>query len=200
MVPGGAVAGHGVGAFCMDRTEVTVAAYRGCVNGAACADQRTQFWSGQDQGAGACNLGRSGVDDHPMNCVDQTNATRFCEWRSARLPTEWEWQFAAQGSDGRTYPWGSAEPSNQLCWSGVQRRSGTCTVGSFAAGRSPFELEDMAGNVWEWTSTNEGESRVNRGGSWDNVLPSQVRAAHRDWSAPADRIVLLGFRCARGAM
>ena len=199
-VPGGTVDGHGVEGFCLDRTEVTVAAYRGCVDAGACADQRTGFWLGQEQAAAACNLGRTGVDDHPMNCVDQTNATRFCEWRTARLPTEWEWQFAAQGTDGRTYPWGSAEPSNQLCWSGVNPRSGTCAVGSFPAGRSPYGAEDMSGNVWEWTSTAEGADRVIRGGAWYDRDAAWVRAAARDTYAPANRFNLLGFRCARGAL
>ena len=175
--------------FCMDRTEVTVAAYRACVNAGACAPPENDEYRN--------NWVQSGRDQHPVNYVDAAQADAFCAWRGGRLPTEAEWQFAAQGPDGRTYPWGEDAPSSQLCWN---RQDGTCSVGSFPAGQSPFGLDDMAGNVWEWTSSSENSNRVLRGGGWVSNDAARVRAADRIGLAPSVRRNFLGFRCARGAL
>ena len=196
MVPvsAGTVDGHAVGAFCIDQTEVTVASYRECVTANVCGNT--------DRFGETCNYGRGGADDHPMNCVDWNNAVRYCEWRRGRLPTEWEWQFAAQGPDGREYPWGNEPPSNQLCWwtRGTPRR-GTCMVGSFPIGHSPFGAEDMAGNVSEWTSTVDRrlqDSRVHRGGCWGDSAATMIRSGNRLTVPPTSRHNCTGFRCARG--
>ena len=180
--------------FYMDKTEVTVSAYDACVSAGACTKP------GTDEG---CNEGVSGRGNHPINCVDWDQATKYCASVGKRLPTEEEWQYAAQGPDGREYPWGNAAPSNQLCWDGEGstlgkgNRESTCAVGSFPSGNSPFGLSDMSGNVWEWTSSKEGGARVNRGGGGASGIPSRVRAANRNWSAPSDRSNNLGFRCSR---
>jgi serine/threonine protein kinase len=175
--------------FCMDRTEVTVAAYRACPSCTA-------------PGVGGyCNWGASGRDDHPVNCVDATQADAYCAWRGGRLPTEQEWQFAAQGPDGRTFPWGEATPSNQLCWNRYDhvRRlgQGTCATASFPSGRSPFGLDDMSGNVWEWTSSAEDAYRVFRGGCWDFRLPVGLRVTARQRYFPSAQVNNIGFRCVR---
>lgn len=188
-IPGGTVDGHVVGAFCIDRTEVTVAAYRTC---ASCSAPNTPDISPE------CNWGREGAEDHPVNCLNWDQAVAFCRSRGGRLPTEWEWQFAAQGTDGREYPWGNNAPSNQLCWSGVTQRGRTCAVGSFPSGRSPFGAEDMAGNVWEWTSAVDGTSSFCGGGSWGDTDPARVRASDRQPYPSWNRHWCLGFRCARG--
>ncbi len=180
--------------FSMDKTEVTVTAYDACVSAGGC----TKANMGDD-----CNEGVSGRGNHPINCVDWDQATKYCASVGKRLPTEEEWQYAAQGDDGREYPWGNAAPSNQLCWDGEGstlgkgNRQSTCAVGSFPSGNSPFGLSDMSGNVWEWTSSKEKDARVRRGGSWDVGSPSDVRAASRIRGAPSNRYGRLGFRCSR---
>ncbi|MFT3764563.1 MAG: SUMF1/EgtB/PvdO family nonheme iron enzyme [Minicystis sp.] len=139
-------------AFCIDVTEVTVAAYRACVDAGVCTTK------GLDE-YGPCNWGALGRDRHPINCLSWHQAARYCSHVGKRLPSEEEWFHAAYGGDGRAYPWGNDAPSGQLCWDGEgnalgkgKRAGTTCPVGSYPAGRSPFGLEDMAGNVWEWTT------------------------------------------------
>jgi formylglycine-generating enzyme required for sulfatase activity len=104
-------------------------------------------------------------------------------------------------------------PAGQVCWNGegnnVGRgaRKSTCEVGSFPAGKSPFGLLDMAGNVMEWTSSGYSDdydrdrsegTRVVRGGSWEHGNPNSVRAALRTRSGVESRVRhLVGFRCAQ---
>ena len=194
--------------YCMDLTEVTVAAYRGC-NATGC----TAPTSG-----GAYNWGVTGRDNHPINGVDWNQSRAYCQWRGGDLPTEAQWEYAARGSDvaNHIYPWGNAAPASQLCWSGVTGRSTTCPVQSYPSGNSPFGLFDMAGNVWEWTrdfdasytsaaaidpiGPTSGTPRVARGGSWSSTTASGVRAAYRDGYTPSVRSNYFGFRCARGAI
>ncbi len=191
-----------VAAFAIDRTEVTTAAYRACVASGGCtATARGAY----------CNLGHAGTDGQPINCVDFAQASAFCARRSLRLPTEEEWEYAARGDDGRTYPWGEATPRSQLCWdgpgseAGERQRRGTCDVGAHAGGRSPFGLEDMAGNVWEWTSDfytpGYGKPptnlRVIRGGTWFGYDRADVRASLRFRVFATARDYGIGFRCAK---
>ena len=102
-----------VAAFCMDPTEVTVAAYKGCTS---CSAPST---------SGACTWGVAGRDNHPINCVDWNQATAFCSAVGKRLPTEEEWEYAARGTPAWKFPWGNTPPSNQLCWDGEGNDLGT---------------------------------------------------------------------------
>jgi formylglycine-generating enzyme required for sulfatase activity len=181
-----------VAPFDIDTNLVTVAEYTHCVDEAMCpapvADQPT------------CNYGHPDRGNHPMNCVDYTQASSYCRANAKRLPSEEEWEFAARGgTEERTYPWGNAEPAQQLCWSGITKRTGTCPVGSFVAGA--FGLHDMAGNVWEWTqsafSPERKDARVCRGGGWPDARALDFRGAYRDAHAPSNRDSDLGFRCVR---
>lgn len=205
--------------YCMDRTEVTVGAYGQCVSSGSCPAAPVIRQT--------CNGSREDRLEHPANCVNWTMAHGYCRWRGGRLPTEAEWEFAARGADGRTYPWGNQAPSARLLnafgsendfrypmYTGSDGWPFTAPVGSFPAGASPFGVLDMAGNVLEWTSdwhggyasaaaTNPsgpstGSQRVARGGDWDSVHAAWVRASSRLGYGPAGRLSNIGFRCARG--
>jgi sulfatase modifying factor 1 len=179
---------------CLDITEVTVAAYGRCVASGKCTKP--------DEGE-YCNEGKEGRGSHPVNCVDLAQAKAYCKSVGKRLPTEWEWEWAARGRDeGRTYPWGKQAPS---CARAVMDDGGdgcgkdrTWPVGSKPNGNSRDGLKDMAGNVYEWTSSKyDSDFTVIRGGSWSHVDPIWFRAAYRNRYTPAARIFYLGFRCAR---
>jgi formylglycine-generating enzyme required for sulfatase activity len=219
-----------VEAYCMDTTEVTVSAYEACVKAGSCSADKLneQFWDNKSQGVSEyCNWGKPEKGTHPINCVDWTQATAYCGWAKKRLPTEEEWEYAAKGTDGRKYPWGNEAPGPTLLnacgseckamgakkgqtwktmYDGDDGWPSTAPVGSYKAGASPFGVLDLAGNVWEWTSSGYSKDysnsraddrRVSRGGGWSFNVASGVRAADRSRVAPADRSVRLGFRCAR---
>jgi len=183
-----------VSAFAIDGTEVTVEAYRECVRAGRCKEPGT---------GRSCNWGRGDREGHPANCVDWNQATAYCAWKGKRLPTEWEWEKAARGTDGRKYPWGNEQVS---CRQAVIRQGGTACgrgnttfkVASKPLGVSPYGAHDMIGNVWEWTSSQYPGStnRVVRGGSWRR-LPRSARASDRAASAPVYRSNNIGFRCAQ---
>jgi formylglycine-generating enzyme required for sulfatase activity len=178
-----------VAPFALDLTEVTVDAYGKCVSAGRCS---------MPDGGNFCNWGVSGKGRHPINCVDWNQATAYCQWAGKRLPTEPEWEWAARGqARGTKYPWGNDTPGAKACWN--RGGQGTCDVGGFPSGDAPSGIHDLAGNVWEWTSTVHGSSaRVSRGGGWRNSSPWWLRAANGDGYDPSDRFDFLGFRCARG--
>lgn len=182
---------HDIADFCLDITEVTTAAYGLCVDMGDCAapDESTN-----------CNWNEAGKDDHPVNCVLAYDADAYCAWAGKELPDEWAWEWAARSRDmGWTYAWGDEAPGDtHACWSGgMNPPAGTCEVGSFPAGASVDGVLDLAGNVWEWTSTMNDQSRAIRGGGWTNVNASNLAASFRHDSNPSFRTINFGFRCAR---
>ncbi len=167
-------------------------------------------------------------DRHPVVYVSSAEAIKFCQWLSGRerrryrLPTEAEWEYAARGEDQRKYPWGDKEGRGDLAnfadkntafaWSDSTIDDGyaeSSPVGAFPLGASPFGIEDMAGNVWEWCldfienyrgtpkvnprGPASGVKRVYRGGSWKSRFNS-LRATTRGSNVPNYTCNDLGFR------
>ncbi|MDB5959385.1 MAG: sulfatase-modifying factor protein, partial [Massilia sp.] len=152
---------------------------------------------------------QAGWDNKPVTWVSIEDARAYSAWAGKRLPHEWEWQYAAQGSDGRLYPWGDAWAEN--CAPATNRGRNLlppADVDAHPAGASPFGVMDMVGNVWQWTDEYQDEhtrAACLRGGS--SYLPQTSHwyfpQAHRLdqhgkylLMAPCkDRAGTLGFRC-----
>ena len=156
---------------------------------------------------------KPGSERQPVTWVSLDDARAYAKWAGARLPHEWEWQYAAQGSDGRAYPWG-----NEWKDSAVPKRetgralTSPSPVGTHPEGASAFGVEDMVGNVWQWTDEYQDEhtrAAVLRGGSYYQpggaiwYFPQAYRLdEHGKYllMAPAkDRSGTVGFRCAQDA-
>jgi len=167
-------------------------------------------------------------DNHPVIYVSSIEAIKFCLWlntrekRKYRLPTEAEWEYAARGTDGRAYPWGDklnqgdlanfADCNTTFPWRAADINDGyaqTSPVASYPKGASPFGIEDMSGNVWEWCQdyfeAYKGNDRINprgpvngirriyRGGSWKSRA-SSLRCSTRNFNVPDYASNDVGFR------
>lgn len=196
-------------AFEIDRHEVTVARYAAFL----AATGRVRVPDGWEQV-------EPGVHDGlPVVGVDWHDADAYCRWAGRRLPTEAEWEKAARGADGRRYPWGDAAPT--VAHANFDNAApdaydgGLAPVGSHPRGRSPYGVDDLAGNAAEWVADwytesfphptvhnprgpPHGETRVVRGGA--RFDPGSHQAAAARWfGAPDLRLDSIGFRCARDA-
>jgi len=151
--------------YCIDRTEVTVAAYKTCSDGGQCIVAGKQnFFSGFDALTAKqrstldslCNINEpSAKANHPINCVDWEQAANFCTRRGGRLPTEAEWEFSARGPDGRAYPWGDDPPSGRflnacgsecISWSKKNHLEDVATFGAMYADDDGFATTAPVGS------------------------------------------------------
>jgi iron(II)-dependent oxidoreductase len=117
-----------------------------------------------------------GHEDHPVTETTWAGALAYCRWRGARLPTEVEWEAAARGPQGRTFPWGEAMPTPELAVIGLPSGT-TVPVGSRPRGATPEGLLDLAGSLLEWTST------------LDRPYPYRADDGREDPALPGERIV-----------
>ena len=188
-----------VGAFWLDRTEVT--------NG-----EFARFIQTRSTTQSAWRQDANSKDSRPAVNVSWSEALAYCVWAGKRLPTEAEWEYAARGIDARKYPWGNVWEDSRARFEGNWHGERAAPVGSYPSGASPFGVLDLAGNVWEWTSSlykpypyratdgrenlNSTGARVYRGGGWFDG-PRRLRSAMRLKYGPTDRDGVLGFRCAQ---
>jgi formylglycine-generating enzyme required for sulfatase activity len=206
--------------YYIDLTEVTNGMYRACVEAGVCtvpkegrSFTREHYYNDSD------------FDNYPVVNVDWNQASTYCAWRGARLPSEAEWEKAARGTDGRIFPWGSSfdgqlanfcDQSCPLEWADINIDDGypdTSPVDSYTGGASPYGLLNMAGNVYEWVQDwyldtyypispfenplgpPYGEYHSVRGGSWSDGSIG-LRVTYRSTNAATDYGGSMGFRCA----
>jgi formylglycine-generating enzyme required for sulfatase activity len=196
--------------FRLDATQVTVAAYRACVNARGCKPPvelkgLPNVWTAQD------------VDREPMTGVTWNDANDYCVWAGRELPTEEQWEYACTGAIGRTYPWGFDFPD--FPDSAMDRVAGnchnhrphawaeSCPVGLNPRGATPEGIQDLQGKTAEWTASTfcpydrrdcTSSERADRGGS-RGIQAEYTRCAERRGQVPTYRHYTLGFRCAQSA-
>jgi iron(II)-dependent oxidoreductase len=191
-----------------------------------------QFWRRE---AGTWVRRRFGRDepvppDEPVQHVCWYEAQAHAAWAGRRLPTEAEWEKACAhdpaSGRSRRFPWGDGEPTPELANLG-HAAARPAPLGAYPRGASAYGVEQMIGDVWEWTASEfagypgfdafpyreysevffprpdgrgecRGEYKVLRGGSWA-THPSAVRSTFRNWDYPIRRQIFAGFRLARDA-
>jgi formylglycine-generating enzyme required for sulfatase activity len=202
--------------FWLDHTEVTNAHYRGCVEEGACSEPLECV-------KGNPTFADMEKADHPVVCVDWHQASAYCEWAGARLPTEAEWEYAFRGAQGLIYPWGDSFDGAKLNYCDANcdaahaderyddGYSRTAPVASHFQDVSWCGAFDMSGNVSEWVADwlsdyspeaesnpagpSSGSEKVIRGGGWFSH-PVYCQGTMRGSVEPDTRLDHLGFRCA----
>ncbi len=145
----------------------------------------------------------------PVTWVSLEDARAYAKWAQKRLPHEWEWQYAAQGSDGRFYPWGNEKDSTRIPpFQQTREQREPSNVDAYPLGASPFGVIDLVGNVWQWTDEvwdEHSRAAILRGGSYYRPTGSEYYfpQAHelnkhvKYWllAESTDRSATIGFRC-----
>ena len=201
-------------AFWIDQTDVTNAMFAQYVSSGGGNEPPSQNSSNTRKSY----YQNSEYADYPVIWVDWSQADAYCKWAGRSLPTEAQWEKAARGTDGRTYPWGEGADPGKANFNGKD----TTKVGSYPEGASPYGALDMAGNVFQWVAdwysdtyyqnspdknppgagpdeSPSGSARVLRGGAWDGSgedLRSFTRANGNPSSGKNSDI---GIRCALNA-
>jgi len=189
--------------FEMDSIEVTAKMFLACVKAGKCTIPNT---------GGKCTYGVVDREDHPVNCVDWSQAKAYCGFVGKRLPTEAEWEYAARGGlDGRKYPSGD-DTLDEDGW--YERNSDSQTHVGGKKKANGYGLFDLIGNVWEWcedawdktayaklpatdpVAKGTTTKRVTRGGAW-NYSQKYLRVSDRNRLEMAARNAFTGFRCVR---
>jgi formylglycine-generating enzyme required for sulfatase activity len=206
--------------YYIDQYEVTNSAYQKCVDAKVCEPPQetrsstiTEYYGNPD------------FDAYPVIYVDWYMAKTYCEaWRGARLPTEAEWEKAARATSGSLFPWGNiledkrANFCDKQCPFSFANRNwedgyaDTAPVDALPNGISAYGVFNMAGNVWEWTSSlykpypydlsdnreylQTTGIRVVRGGSWRDDIGGVFSIARNGYE-PSKASDFLGFRCAK---
>jgi gamma-glutamyl hercynylcysteine S-oxide synthase len=147
------------------------------------------------------------LENHPVVYVSYDDAKAYAQWAGKRLPTEEEWQFAAGAEDGRQWPWGNDPPASKDTHS-----TGTLPVDVHPSQASPYGVEDLVGNVWQWTASLMDNGReltvMLRGGSWHEPpkgrwwVPGGARRITENYPLPLagpgmNRLSTVGFRCVK---
>jgi serine/threonine-protein kinase len=197
-----------VASFLIDKLEVSVGDYKACVDKHACPPP-----------AKASTLCTYDLGDAqlPMTCVHWSDANAYCRSLGKRLPREVEWEFAARGTSYARYPWGGGTAGCSYAATLLHESTGrSCTgkrpsrVGTHPQGASAFGVQDLAGNVEEWTqdfyvehiaegaAPRSGASHVLRGGGWLSP-PSFAKTTSRNWGSALEAGPNVGFRCAKDA-
>jgi formylglycine-generating enzyme required for sulfatase activity len=198
-------------AFWVDRTEVTNGMYALCVQAGACEPPIRKTSNLIDY-----YYGFDGYVDYPVVWISWQNAANYCAWAGRRLPTEAEWEKAARGTDGRSFPWGASMPDETLVNFDYNLKD-VSQVGAYPTGASPYGALDMAGNVQEWTADwydeayyavspeidptgpESGSHRVTRGGAFTSN-DRAVQTTHRFLDLPEKPSFDIGFRCVVDAL
>ncbi len=190
-------------AFYIDTYEVTNYLYAQCVNDGKCSEP-----AGKDSVTRSNYYGNTEFNNYPVLAVNWNQASTYCAWRGARLPSETEWERAARGTNPQTFPWGETSDRTRANYNVFV--GDTAAIGSYEAGKSPEGVYDLAGNVSEWVNDwyqvypggdpaggSYGEVyRVIRGGSWQDKADS-IASTSRSWDEPKFVDYHVGFRCAR---
>ena len=171
-----------VGALWVSRTPITNAHYAAFV--AATGAEPPPHWGGMTP--------PGDLRDHPVVYVSRAEADAFAAWLGGRLPTEEEWERIARGERARIYPWGDTW-CDTCAHTAEQGARSTAPVGRYPDGATPEGVLDLAGNVWEWTATMEGEQAIAKGGSWFEPAEA-ARTWERLYADPVRGYDDVGFR------